>query len=657
MIKRRFHQTLFAVLIVGLVLVIGVPVLAADNGNFLWAESLGGNGDDVGWSITTDGLDRIYVTGVFNGTAAFGASSLTSSGSGDIFVSRMDPAGSAIWSRRMGGGNYDGGSDITVDALGNIYVTGYFQQTADFGSTNLTSAGSGDIFVLKLNSAGNILWAKRMGGNSNDEGFGIASDPTGNVYVTGYFHGTADFGAFSLTSQGMADVFIAKLDGAGNVLWVKQIRSDQSEIAYGIAVDSSGNVYITGNFTGSAVFGPFTLLSLIGSQDVFVSKLDSAGNFIWAKRMGGIDDDGGNSIVVDAAGNVYLTGAFADTADFGAVNLTAAGNFDIFAAKLDGSGNVLWAKSLGGTSADIAVDLAVDPGGNTYLTGYFRDVANFGTFSLTSAGAEDIYVSSMDAAGNVLWARRMGGANYEIGNGVAADQAGNIYATGYYQDSADFGTFTLTSVGNLDVFVTKLGLVAPPAPTQPATSTPAVLPPAPVQPAASAPVSLPGTGFAPGKVTELSPGLIPYTDPGDLWLEIPRLNVQAPIVGVPLSAKGSWDVSWLWKDVGWLGGTAFPTWEGNSVLTGHVYDQFGMAGPFVHLNWLWYGDQVVIHAWGTEYVYEVRQTAQVLPGEVASALKHEELPWVTLITCRGYDPSSDSYKYRVIVRAVLVEVK
>jgi len=640
--KRWFQRNLFVILILSLILALGAPALAADGGNFLWAKSMGGIGNDVGWSIAMDGMGNEYVTGVFSGVANFGSFSLASLGSGEIFVSKMDSDGIVLWVKRMGGKEYDGGDDVMVDPMGNVYVTGFFQETADFGPYSLASAGSGDIFVCKLDSDGNILWAKRMGGNLSDEGYSIASDSAGNVYVTGFFNGTADFGAFNLTSQGMADVFIAKLDSAGNILWVKQVRGNQNDIAYGIAVDKAGNVYTTGHFTNFAVLGPFTLSSPGGSQDIFVSKLDNAGNFIWAQRMGGINNDGSNSIALDAAGNIYITGAFADSADFGVFNLATAGQYDIFVTKLDGTGNILWAKPLGGTSDDNGVDIAVDPDGSTYLTGYFRDTANFGSFSLTSAGAEDIYVSSMDNAGNILWATRMGSASYEIGNGVATDQVGNVYATGYFQDTADFGSFTLTSAGHLDVFVTKLGLIIPPTPTPTGTSIP---------------VSLPDTGFTPGKVTKLSQRVIAYKDLGDLWLEIPRLDVQVPIVGVPLSVDGSWDVSWLWKDAGWLNGTAFPTWAGNSVLTGHVYDQFGMSGPFVHLDWLWYGDQIIIHTGGAQYVYEVRQAAQVWPGAVASALKHEELPWVTLITCRGYDEASNSYKYRVIVRAVLVEVK
>lgn len=171
----------------------------------------------------------------------------------------------------------------------------------------------------------------------------------------------------------------------------------------------------------------------------------------------------------------------------------------------------------------------------------------------------------------------------------------------------------------------------------------------------TAAVALPATGFAPNRVTALPEQTVSYTA-SDLWLEIPKLGVQMDIVGVP-QVGGEWDVSWLGQDAGWLDGSAFPTWAGNSVLTGHVWNADNTAGPFRYINTLWYGDKVIVHAWGADYVYEVRAVQQVSPGNTAAMMKHEELPWVTLVTCRGYDEATGTYKYRVLVRAVLVEVK
>jgi len=176
--------------------------------------------------------------------------------------------------------------------------------------------------------------------------------------------------------------------------------------------------------------------------------------------------------------------------------------------------------------------------------------------------------------------------------------------------------------------------------------------------AAEAPAALPATGFAPGMMTVLpaQPAEKAYTALGDLWLEIPRLGVQIPIFGVPASEDG-WDVSWLGRDAGWLAGTAFPTWAGNSVLTAHVVDVNGNDGPFAHLNWMWYGDQIIVHAFGQQYIYEVRAVKLVSPDNSYWVTKHEELPWLTLVTCKGYDAATDTYKYRVVVRAVQVAIQ
>ena len=172
----------------------------------------------------------------------------------------------------------------------------------------------------------------------------------------------------------------------------------------------------------------------------------------------------------------------------------------------------------------------------------------------------------------------------------------------------------------------------------------------------SAAVAAPETGFAPNRVTTLPLQTVSYANLGDLWLEIPHLGIKEAIVGIPME-DGTWDVSWLDNKIGWLNGSAFPTWAGNSVLTGHVYDAFGKPGPFLSIHRLWYGSPIIVHAWGGQYIYEVRAITQIAPENTAEMLKHQELPWLTLVTCRGYDESSDTYASRILVEAVLVEKK
>ena len=380
----------------------------------------------------------------------------------------------------FGGTSTENGNAIAVDAAGNMYTTGYFQNTADFdpgiGISNLTSASlnGNDVFVSKLDSSGNFVWAKRLGGTSTDTGNAIAVDASGNVYTTGYFKGIADFdpgiGTSDLTAVGNQDVFVSKLDSSGNFVWAKSFGAGSDDDATGVAVDASGNVYTTGTFRSTVDFDPGAGISNLTAvqPDVFVSKLDSSGNFVWAKSFGGTSTDNGNAIAIDASGNVYTTGYFYVTADFdpgaGIENLTSTGLQDVFVSKLDSSGNFVWAKRLGGTNTDNGNAIAVDASGNVYTAGYFHETADFdpgaGIENLTSAGGMDGFVSKLDSSGDFVWAKSFGGTSTEFGRAVAVDAAGNVYTTGPFNVTADFdpgaGTSNLTSAGVADGFVSKL---------------------------------------------------------------------------------------------------------------------------------------------------------------------------------------------------------
>jgi hypothetical protein len=365
--------------------------------SFDWAKGMGGNSDDQGYRIAVDGNGNVYVTGSFySGTADFNPGGnggiLTNVGEFDVFLAKYDAGGSFLWAKSMGGSNDDYGYGVAVDGSGNVYVTGYSNSaTADFnpgGSGGiLTNIGEFDVFVAKYNSAGNFLWAKSMGGNSADQGFGIAVDGSGNVYVTGYFSSvTADFnpggsgGMLSLAGMPSFDVFLAKYDAGGNFLWAKNMGGSSTDIGYGVTVDGSGNVYATGEFnSATADFNPGGgggMLTPVGGTDVFLAKYDAGGNFLWAKNMGGSNTDIGYDLTVDGKGNVCMTGRFnSATADFNpggsGGTLLTAGGIDIFVARYDSGGNFLWAKSMGGSGIDIGYGIAMDNNGDAYVTGYF----------------------------------------------------------------------------------------------------------------------------------------------------------------------------------------------------------------------------------------------------------------------------------------------
>ena len=470
-------------------LIAQIPVLE-------WVQQIGGESIEEARSMAVDTFGNIYITGQFYGTTDFdpgaGEFNLTCAGAIDIFVQKLDVNGNFLWAKQMGGSGFDDGLSIALDASGNVYTTGNFEGIVDFdpgaGEANLISSGSYDIFVQKLDTNGDFLWAKQMGGPNFDRGQSIVVDTSGNVYVTGMFYGAADFDpgeeTANLTSAGDYDIFVQKSDTDGNFLWAKQIGGNEWDQANSITIDASRNIYITGFFTGSADFNPgqeTENLTSAGYQDIFVQKLNTNGGFIWAKRIGGADGDEGKSIAVDNAGNVVLTGFFRETADFdpgeGTANLTSTGSADIFVQKLDTSGNFLWAKQMGG-AVFFGYSIAVDTSGNVFTLGSFEGTADFdpgaGEANLTSAGSYDVFFQKLDANGEFMWVRQMG--ENKVAWSLALDASGNIYTTGSFGSTSDFdpyeGKTDLTSEGSSDIFVQKLYLCYPTSPIPDVTDLP-----------------------------------------------------------------------------------------------------------------------------------------------------------------------------------------
>jgi uncharacterized repeat protein (TIGR03803 family) len=327
------------------------------NGNFIWVKHMGGNGSDYGNSIATDASGNVVSTGVFEGTVDFdpgaGIINITSSGK-DTYVQKLDNNGNLIWVKQIEGidsGEVYGHS-LALDAIGNVYTAGLFRNSVDFdpgaASSVLFSVGiSGDFFIQKLDANGNYLWATQFGGGALlDYDIAISADASGNVYSTSSFNGTGDFdpglGTIYLTSIGYDDIYIQKLDENGNLLWLKQLGGTDSDISNFIKTDDSGNVITTGAFKGTVDFDPGAeIYNLTSSEtdnyNTFIHRLDTDGNFIWAKQMGGSIAIG-NAVMVDANNNIYTTGKFTGIVDFdpGADvhNLTGIGTASIFIQKL-----------------------------------------------------------------------------------------------------------------------------------------------------------------------------------------------------------------------------------------------------------------------------------------------------------------------------------
>ena len=359
--------------------------------------------------------------------------------------------------------SHDYCESISTDMHGNSYITGQFQDTIDFGPTQLVNSGTygNVIYLAKYDASGNIVWAKIPGGNHGSEGYGIAADRSGNIYVTGTFRGTINFGPNTLSANGISNFFIAKYDSSGTPLWAQKAICGAAQLGRSICVDKDGGVYATGTFEDSTItFGNFSInaVSPILGTDVFLVKYDDAGNVQWATGGGGATTDISNGVNADNRGNVYITGVYRNSITFGTTTISASnsGGASVFTVKYNSAGTLMWAKSSGNfPCSGYGMDISNDALGNSYVAGYFNSpIIYFDGDTLVNAGVNDIFLLKYDSLGNVVWAQSAGGSNFDEALAVHTDDLGNSYLTGFIKQSAHFGPITMNAI-NQDVFVVK----------------------------------------------------------------------------------------------------------------------------------------------------------------------------------------------------------
>ncbi|MFM1920176.1 MAG: hypothetical protein RLZZ303_1810 [Candidatus Hydrogenedentota bacterium] len=382
------------------------------------------------------------------------------------------------WVRAIGSYNGLDIDAIALDSAGNVYSTGYFEETMDFdpegAGYELTSEGDDDVFVQKSDAAGNIAWIVRMGGDYRDRGDYIAVDGEGAVYITGNYLGLVDSdpgeGVLELPFANTRGTFIQKLDTNGSLLWGRGLVGDYVT-PDGIALDGEGNVYVCGDFSGTVDLDPgageYPITSQ-GRSDAFALKLNVDGDFVWARAFGGSELDYVFGMTADAQGNVYTTGRFSGTADFdpGAESYfqTSTSGATAYIQKLDTEGRFVWARQMGGVENSTGIGVVVDRIGSVHTAGTFVGTVDFdpgeGAFELVSAGGSDLFVQKMDSNGQFVWATSLGGSNYDNFGAITLDATGHVYLTGGVYETVDFdpgeGVYTYTARGTTDVFVQVL---------------------------------------------------------------------------------------------------------------------------------------------------------------------------------------------------------
>jgi len=438
------------------------------------SQSIGGISTDPTYDIATDNNGNVWVTGYFWQSIDVdgdGINDLTSNGSEDSYVAKFDSDGNLLFAQNIGGSGLDQGWGIATDSNGNAWVTGEFNGSIDIdgdGNNDLTSNGRTDSYIAKFDSNGNFQFAQNIGGSNTDRGYGIATDSNDNVWVTGLFTQNIDIdgdGNNDLIRNGW-DSYIAKFDSNGNFLLAENIGSYNIDQGYAITTDSNDNVWLTGEFRNTIDIdgdGNDDLTSN-GDRDSYVAKFDSNANFQFAQNIGGSSSDEGWGIATDSNGNAWATGYFNGSIDIdsdGNDDLISNGSNDSYVAKFDSNGNLLFAQNIGSSGSDRGYGIATDKNGNVWATGYFNgsiDIDSDGNDDLISNGSNDSYVVNFDSNGNLLFAQNIGGSSSERGRGIATNSNGDVWATGYFQQSIDTdsdGENDLTSNGYIDSYVVK----------------------------------------------------------------------------------------------------------------------------------------------------------------------------------------------------------
>lgn len=435
-----------------------------------WVRQVNGLQNDYCSDLYVDDSGYVYATGRSKLTVTFedDTNPLAPSyfGHTDAYIVKYTNDGNLVWAQQIGGTDPDWGWNVSVDQNGNVYYTGEYSVQGIFGQDTFPANGVRDVFITKLDNDGNFQWTKVFGSTGLDKGKGIDVDKDGYIYATGFISDTVDVGGVTLGTYGATNGYLVKLDSQGNYIHQVDIQPDFAE-GLQIKCDNKGNVYLCGdilynNFiNGFPVTGPTTL----AWADGFLAKMDTAFNVSWVNLVKSSFANMGESLAI-SDNYVYLTGFFTHNADFSGIALTYNGTGatatdinsarDAYIAKYDTSGNIIWVTPFGSTGNDHSWDIDVTPEDNIYITGNFENTVQFGSSQLTSQGATDVFMARLDSEGNFIWVKQHGGIDDVFGYAVCADQHQNIFFGGAYtQNSNDFDGIIKTN-SEKDAYIGKV---------------------------------------------------------------------------------------------------------------------------------------------------------------------------------------------------------
>ncbi len=425
--------------------------------NFTWIYHISGTENQLptGNRIATNNIGETNVIGTFINQTIIGADTLTSSGIQATYIAKYNSQGNELWAKKITGTIRIHGNALSIDKQNNVYVTGMFEGNATFETTTLTSSTGfmQDIYLAKYDSSGALIWVRQYSGSAFGNSLSIKNDTQSNIYLTGTYYGTRIFGNDTLTASGVYDMFLIKINSFGNVMWAKTFGGNTKPNPYDITLDGNLNIYTIGHFgdafngaiTQFIVFGNDTLSTLQSkASDLFFVKFNNQGDVLFAKKMGGdYQNDRGLGIDFDGQNHLYLTGGFEGQALFGSNSVSASpptqNNYSLFLAKYDLTGNCIWVAKPDTNISWQGMDVHVVDPNNIYVGG----------------GVQNISLIKFDSSGLNTWSKIIG---YSLDGGISlsSDTIGSIYMTSSFSDSLKTNIDTLFTTNLFDNFIGKI---------------------------------------------------------------------------------------------------------------------------------------------------------------------------------------------------------
>ena len=427
---------------------------------FEWVEMFGNppNTTDTRTTLSSMNDGSFFMAGEFLDTALFGTKTMVSAGGSDIFLTKCSQSGNVLWSVRIGGEDDEYVKDIAVDGDGNIIVSGFFYGTTMIGSDEYTTLGSQDLFIAKFDTEGDFVWSYRAGGMMADYISGITLDEDLNIILSGYFYNQINFGDTTLTAVAASDIFLAKFNSVGELIWVFSAGGSSSDQLNSITGDPDGNILIAGSYYYDFTIGDTTLTTL-DPVGVFVVKIGSGGNLEQAFQINGTYLNSEIFITSASTGDFYLSGCFSEDATFGDKTFHAGEfNQDLYIARYSADCDLQWARHAFSYGSDQVVAIDTDESGNLYLTGHYLDTIHFELITLNytlCCGSREIFIISYDADGRCLWGKQVSGTRANVKSLEMAPQ-GKLLLSGLFTEEMTLGPFSLSHYDGFRNYFTTL---------------------------------------------------------------------------------------------------------------------------------------------------------------------------------------------------------